>query len=246
MILGVETEAEIDGVLPFPAATGQGVRIAVIDSGVFPDHPHIGGRIAGGAAFQSGVAVDSGWVDQLGHGTAVTAAIREKAPEAELHAVKVFHDALRTSAATLIRAVDWCIAAKMDLANLSLGSTNPAHAELFAEAAERASRAGLVLVAAREANSEPCYPGCLPSVINVGLDWECPRHQVHAAAAGGDPVIYASGYPRSAPGVPRARNLYGISFAVANVTGVLARGLSAHAPEGRDRLAWAKDLLASA
>lgn len=246
MILGVATEADADGDLPFPCASGRGVRVAVIDSGVFPDHPHIGGGIGGGAAFQGGAEIDGGWLDQLGHGTAVTAAIREKAPEAELHAVKVFHDALRTSAATLIRAIDWCIAAKMDLANLSLGSANPAHSELFAEAGDRAARAGLVLVAAREANGEPCYPGCLPSVISVGLDWDCPRHRVHAAQANGDAVIYASGYPRSAPGVPRARNLYGVSFAVANVTGVLARGLAAHPPEGPDRLGWAKDLLASA
>jgi hypothetical protein len=36
-----------------------------------------------------------------------------------------------------------------------------------------------------------------------------------------------SGYPRPVPGVPPERNLKGISFAVANVTGLLAREMSA-------------------
>ncbi|MYG21824.1 MAG: hypothetical protein F4168_05470, partial [Gemmatimonadetes bacterium] len=39
---------------------------------------------------------------------------------------------------------------------------------------------------------------------------------------GGDAVVAASPYPRPIPGVPVERNLSGISFAVANVTGVLA------------------------
>ena len=39
-------------------------------------------------------------------------------------------------------------------------------------------------------------------------------------------VCRASGFPRPVPGVPPERNLKGISFAVANVTGVLARELA--------------------
>jgi hypothetical protein len=44
------------------------------------------------------------------------------------------------------------------------------------------------------------------------------------------PVSFAAaGFPRPIPGVPVERNLSGISFAVANVTGFLARLLEAHA-----------------
>ena len=35
----------------------------------------------------------------------------------------------------------------------------------------------------------------------------------------------ASGYPRPAPGIPKERNLQGISFAVANMSGFAARAL---------------------
>jgi hypothetical protein len=38
--------------------------------------------------------------------------------------------------------------------------------------------------------------------------------------------LRASGYPRPIPGVPPERNLRGVSFAVANATGVIARFLA--------------------
>lgn len=225
---------------------GRGVRVAVIDSGVFPNHPHIGGAVHAGIAFRTGVQIDpSDWVDRLGHGTAVTAAVLEKAPGAELHAVKVFHEGLRTSAATLIQAIDWCVAEGMHLVNLSLGSANPAHAAILGEAAERAARSGVVLVAAREADRAPCFPGSLPGVVSVGLDWDCPRHRLRVTSDGADQIVFASGYPRPVPGVAPARNLYGVSFAVANVTGILARGLSS-APPSDDRLSLARSLLSAA
>jgi hypothetical protein len=38
-------------------------------------------------------------------------------------------------------------------------------------------------------------------------------------------LFFASGYPRPLPGRPVNRNLYGISFAAANLTGIIARAL---------------------
>ena len=55
------------------------MKVAVIDSGVHVAHPHIG-RIAGGASFGPS---SPDYSDRLGHGTAVMAAIQEKAPGAE-------------------------------------------------------------------------------------------------------------------------------------------------------------------
>ncbi|MEW5685574.1 MAG: S8 family serine peptidase [Pseudomonadota bacterium] len=207
---------------------GRGVRIGVIDSGVFPRHPHIGPVVGGVAILPEGEVSDDprAWLDRIGHGTAVTAAIQEKAPAAEIHAVKVFHDGLKTSGATLVRAIDWCVAQRLDLVNLSLGSTNPAHRELFAQAVERAAAAGVTLVAARQNGEDLCYPGALPGVVGVGLDWDVSRDRYDLRAVDGASVCYASGYPRPVPGVPAQRNLSGISFAVANVTGLLAARLS--------------------
>ena len=64
------------------ARTGKGVLVAVIDSGVHADHPHVSG-VVGGIAMEEDGERHGDYVDRLGHGTAVTAAIREKAPEAD-------------------------------------------------------------------------------------------------------------------------------------------------------------------
>lgn len=229
------TPADLADAAPIAASTaGRGVRIGVIDSGVFPKHPHIG-AIAGGVAILPNGEVSEApdaWVDRIGHGTAVTAAIQERAPAAEVFAVKVFHEALKTSGAVLVRAIAWCVAQRMDVVNLSLGSTNPAHRELFAAAVSQAAAAGVTLVAARQNGDEPCFPGALPGVLGVGLDWDIPRDRWALRTVDGAMVCYACGYPRPVPGVPPRRNLSGISFAVGNVTGSLAALLS-EAGDGR-------------
>ncbi len=215
-----------DGALPFPSATGNGIRVAVIDSGVHAGHLHIVTPVCGGVSFSmNGEVAEGTFADRLGHGTAVMAAIQEKAPGAEYLAVKVFDDALRTTADCLVRAIDWSITNRVHVINLSLGTVNPRHRELFEAAVARTTEAGIVVVAARDAGGEPCLPGCLEGVYGVGLDWDCPRTAYFAVRAGGGFVYTASGYPRPVPGVAVRRNLNGISFAVANMTGIIVRAM---------------------
>jgi hypothetical protein len=182
------------------------MKIAIIDSGVHPGHPHIG-EIAGMVAIDSDDPLD-----RLGHGTAVAAAIREKASDAELYSVKVFDRRLTAYIDVIIRALEWCREHHMDIVNLSLGTENPDHRDGFV----RARGDDLLLVAAASV-----LPGSLPGVIGVAVDAECPRDAFRYR----DGVFYASPYPRPIPGVPVARNLQGTSFAVANMTGLVARVL---------------------
>lgn len=194
--------------------TGRGVRVAVIDSGVHVAHPHIG-RVAGGVTIGAQTE-ESSYIDRLGHGTAVMAAIQEKAPDAEYFAVRVFQSELKTSVDVLLRAIEWCIENRIDVINLSLGTTNPAHAERFAEVVSRCG----ILISARAVEGCPSLPGSLPGVVGVGVDWDLPR-QAYACRDGVE--FRASGYPRPIPGVPQERNLNGVSFAVANMTGFVVR-----------------------
>ena len=205
----------------FAGLTGRGVRVAVIDSGVHASHPHIGG-VAGGVTIGADMD-DNVYTDVIGHGTAVMAAIKEKAPDAEYFAVRVFYSSLRTTIDLLLRGIEWSIANRMDVINLSLGTTNPAHRERFAPIIARTLENGPVLVSARDVDGTPALPGSMPGVIGVNLDWDCPREAYYCAPAPHGLAITASGYPRSLPGVPRAKNLHGISFAVANATGFVAR-----------------------
>lgn len=202
--------------------TGRGVRIAVIDSGVHAAHPHVG-TVAGGVAIDEDGREHGDYVDRLGHGTAVAAAIREKAPDAELYAVKVFDRSLSTRLATLVAAIDWSARHGMHLVNLSLGTARVEHEDALCEAVARAAARGAVIVAAAEDQGVRWLPGSLPGVIAVQLDASCPRHQYRVTGVNGSAVFRASGFPRDIPGVPPERNLNGISFAVANMSGFAAR-----------------------
>ncbi len=204
---------------------GEGIRVAVIDSGVHANHPHIKG-VAGGVAIGAGGALSDDFVDRIGHGTAVMAAVKDHAPAAACYAVRIFDSRLTASAATLIAAIDWAIDARMHLINLSLGSANPSHEEAFTGAVARADAAGVSIVAARDDEGVWWLPGRLPGVVQVRADWDCPREEVSVVRIDGQRVFRASGFARPIPGVDPRRNLHGISFAVANLTGVLARAMS--------------------
>ena len=94
----------------------------------------------------------------------------------------------------------------------------------------RAQLHGAIVVSALESNGVEWLPGGLPGVLPVILDWNCDRFAyriVEDVGRQGRAAIASSGYPRDIPGVPRDRNLKGISFAVANATGFAARALEA-------------------
>jgi hypothetical protein len=206
------------------AWTGRGVRIAVIDSGVHVRHPHISGVVGGAAIDVHGAAHDD-YVDRLGHGTAVTAAILEKAPGAEILAVKVFDRELTTTGDALVAAMGWAVRHGARLVNLSLGTTNRSHADALTEAVADARASGTWTVAAGPQAGTPWLPGSLPGVISVELENALPRDTCEVIIDGPDVRVRASGYPRPIPGVPPERNLRGLSFAVANASGLLARVL---------------------
>ena len=210
---------------PFAGLTGDGVRVAVIDSGVHPANPHIGAARISGVHIGADGEIDDDVVDRIGHGTAVAAAILEKAPGIELVVVRVFDWTLATSGAVLARAITWAAEHGARVINLSLGTSNPTRAATLGAAVGDAGAAGAIVVSARELDGVHWLPGSLPNVVGVTLDASCDRNDVVVTV---DPVtstvgLAASGYPRPIPGVPVERNLSGISFAVANATGFLAR-----------------------
>lgn len=210
-----------------PNAAGRGVRVAVIDSGVHVAHPHV-------QSVFSGIGIDSDgrehddYVDRLGHGTAVTAVIREKAPDADVVVIKVFDRELSTTVAALVRAIEVAVRYQARLINLSLGTSNQDHEEALARAVAEARTAGAEVVAAAPQEGVRWLPGAINGVIAVEVDWTMSRDECRIERLDGRIVrAYAPGLPRPIPGVPPERNLKGPSFAVANATGLLARALNA-------------------
>ena len=88
------------------------------------------------------------------------------------------------------------------------------------------------MIAAGEQGGVRWLPGSLAGVWAVTLDWTVPRETLRVdRLSHGGAALRASGFPRPIPGVPPERNLKGVSFAVANVTGVVA-SLIADDPTG--------------
>ncbi|MCO8269689.1 type VII secretion-associated serine protease mycosin [Actinoplanes sp. TRM 88003] len=170
-------------------ATGAGVRVAVIDSGVDAEHPQLRGRVEQGADFLHGE--DSGRQDCAGHGTAVASIIGASpatdtgfqglAPDAVIVPVRISEqleigdDVVgdRGSPAQFADAIDWAVdEGEADVINLSLVMTEDNDAVQAAVA--RAIAAGVVVVAAvgnkgrpEDGNPDP-FPAKYSGVIGVG------------------------------------------------------------------------------
>lgn len=155
---------------------GTGVRVAVLDTGVDYTHPELSAAYRGGYDF---IADGTDPLDDSydSHGTHVAgiiaSALDQKgtvgvAPGASLYAVKVLDGGGFGDLGTIVAGIDWAIANRMDVVNMSFGTqeTSPA----LEAACNRAAAAGLVLVAATgyRATDAVSYPAAYPSVIGVG------------------------------------------------------------------------------
>ena len=152
---------------------GREVGLAVVDSGVSLGHDHVP-RVAGGVCLL-GDGDGTDFEDRIGHGTAVSAAIVEKAPEVSLYAVRVFGKSLSTRSEVLIRGIDWAVEQRLRVINLSLGTANLDRTDVLADAVRRAVDVGSIVVAAAEHRESDWLPGCLPGVVGVVMNRQCPR-----------------------------------------------------------------------
>ncbi len=109
-------------------ATGQGAKLAVLDTGVDATHPDLAGRVAAAEDFTG--AVDP--TDRLGHGTHVAgiaagsgaAAAGERrglAFDADLLVGKVCDDTGSCADSAIIAGMEWAAAQGAKVVNLSLG-----------------------------------------------------------------------------------------------------------------------------
>lgn len=172
-----------------PLATGAGVRVAVIDSGVDADHPQLRGQVDKGRDFLHGGP--DGRQDCVGHGTGVASLIAAKpaddtgfqglAPGATIVPIRISEerDTLGKTAgdhgslADLAAAIDWAAGdGHAQVINLSLVTTEDNTA--VRAAVRRALAKGVVIVAAagndggpQDGNPTP-YPASYDGVIGVG------------------------------------------------------------------------------
>jgi subtilisin family serine protease len=181
-----------------PGLRGQGVKIALIDSGATTSHPNLS-RIRNGFDIVNNNP-DTWTQDILGHGTHCAGVIggadpafgiRGFAPDAEIHVCKLFPGG---QISQLIEALEYCIEHQIDVVNLSLGGTGPSPA--LEQQILRAKRAGVACIAAAGNSGGPVqYPAASPHVLAVaaiGKIDEFPRDSYHIETV--NPDVDAQGY----------------------------------------------------
>jgi subtilisin len=153
-------------------ATGKGVRVCVLDSGVEADHPKVG-SLQGAVAVsldENGepVVAEDSEGDTCGHGTACAGVIRALAPECEIHSVRVLGAGFTGSGNILLGGLKWAVEQGFDVINMSLSTTKRQFAEVLHELADVAYFKRTILVASAHNMPVESYPWRFSSVISVG------------------------------------------------------------------------------
>ena len=216
-----------------PGATGKGVTIAVVDTGIDYNHSEFKGRIGAGYDFIDG---DSIAEDANGHGTHIAGTIAAAkdsrgitgvAHNATVMPIRVLDENGTGSLSNLIRGIRWATDNGADVINLSLGGTS--YSQDMADAIRHASERGTVVVmaAGNSGGASPDYPAAhaIEHGIAVGAVQRDGRLANFSNRAGSRPLDYVT-----APGVgikstlPGNRSGYfsGTSMAAPHVAGVAA------------------------
>ncbi len=216
---------------PFSDMTGRGVRVAVVDSGIVPDHPKVG-PVAGGVALTVGpdgtLMYGDDHADCAGHGTACAGIIRRKASEAALYSVRVFDESLSTEGRLLIAAIEWAVAQGMDLIHLSLGTTDVGYRDALARVCRNAADKGIILVSAEHNEGRESYPALLAEVIGVGAGKLRGLYDYHYRPGAAIECIARGDPQRVCWREPPEMMLGGTSFAAPHITGLIALIRQAH------------------
>ncbi len=157
---------------------GSGVKIAVIDSGLMPDHEDINPASISAAVNYTAIGTAGDVTDTVGHGTFVAGVICAKtnngvgiagiAPGAQLVVLKCF-DQNGTQVSTIVQAIyDAVDLYHCDIINMSFGT--PMNYNSLLEAVNYAADKGVILTAAagNSGSSDLSYPAAYEQVIGVG------------------------------------------------------------------------------
>src|SRR5918998_2814160 len=149
--------------------TGRGVRVAVVDSGIDDKHPALKDKMKGSveAVPQGGKITfrPSTSGDAAGHGTACAGIILSVAPDVDLYSVKVLGPNASGSGDMFLAGLDYAIKQRMQVVNLSLGTTKPQYFGPLHDLLDRAYHAGCILVAAANNLPQPSYPSIFSSSL---------------------------------------------------------------------------------
>lgn len=152
---------------------GDGVRIALIDTGVDARHPDFKGSVVAGADF-SREGPGDGLTDTDGHGTSMASLIagsgqiRGVAPNATVVSIRA-SNGTSSSATSIGQAVSWAV--DHDISVISISSAHDADDLVLQQAVQAAVAEDIVVVAGvgnTPRSSRVAYPAAYPGVVAVG------------------------------------------------------------------------------
>lgn len=230
------TQIKADTFWATETTKGQGIKIALLDTGCDINHPDLAGRIV---EFKNFTPDDAGIghivTDNVGHGTHVAGTVAANsntegvvgvAPNASLYIMKVLTNGGGTVTA-IKNALIHCINKNVDIINMSLGTTtNDPELEALIKSAVRQNI--MVVVSAGNtgdgsaSTDEVSYPAAYNNSIAVGAvdstrapsSFTNSNNQIDIVAPG---VSIVSTYPNN-----QYATLSGTSMAAPHVTGALA------------------------
>ncbi|WP_162924695.1 S8 family serine peptidase [Rubrobacter indicoceani] len=175
----------------FPATYGRyrdGVRVAVVDSGIERNHVDLRGKVVAGYDFRN----DNATVEDLnGHGTFVSGIIAARTnngvgvasgcPKCTLLAAKALDRDLLGYTSDIAQAINWSVDNGAKVVNLSLGSQ--AEKSIEEDAINRARSRGVVVTAAggNYGTSVPVYPAAYPGAMAVAYTGPLDRTSSHSS-----------------------------------------------------------------
>ncbi len=155
-------------------ATGAGVRVLVMDSGVDPHHPELENvpircwRVSTGP-YGDPVVEESEGGDAYGHGTAVCSILHRNAPGIELHSLRVLDENIRGSSEFVIAGFKWAIEEGFHVVNCSFGTGRRDYIDRYKRMVDKAFCRNVWLVSAcnnQDFKTEE-YPAFFPTVLST-------------------------------------------------------------------------------
>jgi subtilisin len=153
-------------------ATGEGIRVCILDSGVDGDHPLVGG-LESAVAMSLGedgeaMATEDTEGDLSGHGTACAGIVRALAPECSIASIRVLGGGFTGTGEVLLAGLRHAVEQEFDVINMSLSTTKKQFASVLHDLADSAYFRRTVVVASAHNTPVESYPWRFSSVISVG------------------------------------------------------------------------------
>ena len=145
---------------------GQGVTIAVMDSGVDYTHPALAKHFGADPGYDF-VTDTPAPIDEHGHGTHVAGILASIAPDVTLKAVRVLDANGIGDNAGVMRGYDYCYSNRIPIINCSFGGYHAEPDEIELIEQSRAYGSLIIAAAGNEALNVPSFPASANGVLSI-------------------------------------------------------------------------------